>query len=154
MTLAAVRAVLPSHTERACKLSETVQWSNIKWQKRCVWRSARVWLMSGRRCTRRDIRPTFNDALLQIVMHCVCTYMDSRLPPHPRFPDGKTFTSQYFLRTPDKPGQCQSLYVRRNTSILEVMTVCGARERGWVWCGVVLSKHNSEHFQAGTKAAC
>ena len=29
--------------------------------------------------------------------------MDSRLPPHPHYPDGKTFTHEYFLKTPDKP---------------------------------------------------
>lgn len=37
-----------------------------------------------------------------IVMHVFCTYMDSRLPPDPHYPDGKTFTSQYFKKTPDK----------------------------------------------------
>lgn len=37
-------------------------------------------------------------------MHVFCTYLDSRLPPHPKYPDGKTFTSQHFLQTPDKPG--------------------------------------------------
>ncbi len=40
----------------------------------------------------------------QIVIHALCTYLDSRLPPHPKYPDGKTFTSQYFMKTPDKPG--------------------------------------------------
>ncbi|XP_063782816.1 transmembrane protein 209 isoform X2 [Pseudophryne corroboree] len=38
-----------------------------------------------------------------IVMHMFCTYLDSRLPPHPKYPDGKTFTSQHFVQTPDKP---------------------------------------------------
>ncbi|XP_054255576.1 transmembrane protein 209 [Indicator indicator] len=38
-----------------------------------------------------------------IIMHVFCTYLDSRLPPHPKYPDGKTFTSQHFLQTPDKP---------------------------------------------------
>ncbi|KFV15235.1 Transmembrane protein 209, partial [Tauraco erythrolophus] len=38
-----------------------------------------------------------------IIMHVFCTYLDSRLPPHPRYPDGKTFTSQHFVQTPDKP---------------------------------------------------
>lgn len=38
-----------------------------------------------------------------VVLHVLCTYLDSRLPPDPRFPDGKTFTSQYFRKTPDKP---------------------------------------------------
>ncbi|XP_074725736.1 transmembrane protein 209-like [Strix uralensis] len=38
-----------------------------------------------------------------IVMHVFCTYLDSRLPPHPKYPDGKTFTSQHFIQTPDKP---------------------------------------------------
>ncbi len=34
----------------------------------------------------------------------LCTYMDARLPAHPKYPDGKTFTSQYYMKTPDKPG--------------------------------------------------
>nr|CAB3267070.1 transmembrane protein 209 [Phallusia mammillata] len=38
-----------------------------------------------------------------IVMHMFCTYMDSHLPPHPRYPEGKTFTSQYFVQAPRKP---------------------------------------------------
>ncbi|KAM6301855.1 transmembrane protein 209 isoform 1-T1 [Podargus strigoides] len=38
-----------------------------------------------------------------IIMHVFCTYLDSRLPPHPKYPDGKTFTSQHFIQTPDKP---------------------------------------------------
>lgn len=41
----------------------------------------------------------------QILMHVFCTYLDSRLPPHPKYPDGKTFTSQHFSHTPDKPGK-------------------------------------------------
>ncbi|XP_020633430.3 transmembrane protein 209 isoform X1 [Pogona vitticeps] len=38
-----------------------------------------------------------------ILMHVFCTYLDARLPPHPKYPDGKTFTSQHFIQTPDKP---------------------------------------------------
>uniref|UniRef100_A0AAQ5ZGE9 Transmembrane protein 209 n=1 Tax=Amphiprion ocellaris TaxID=80972 RepID=A0AAQ5ZGE9_AMPOC len=38
-----------------------------------------------------------------ILMHVFCTYLDSRLPPHPKYPDGKTFTAQHFSHTPDKP---------------------------------------------------
>ncbi|KAM9277392.1 transmembrane protein 209-like [Cariama cristata] len=38
-----------------------------------------------------------------IIMHIFCTYLDSRLPPHPKYPDGKTFTSQHFVQSPDKP---------------------------------------------------
>ncbi|XP_017694720.1 PREDICTED: transmembrane protein 209 [Lepidothrix coronata] len=38
-----------------------------------------------------------------ILMHVFCTYLDSRLPPHPKYPDGKTFTSQHFIQSPDKP---------------------------------------------------
>ncbi|KAM9698902.1 transmembrane protein 209 isoform 3-T3 [Dama dama] len=38
-----------------------------------------------------------------IIMHVFCTYLDSRLPPHPKYPDGKTFTSQHFVQTPNKP---------------------------------------------------
>lgn len=38
-----------------------------------------------------------------LVVHLFCTYMDSRLPTQPKYPDGKTFTSQHFIKTPDKP---------------------------------------------------
>ncbi|KAM6096886.1 transmembrane protein 209-like [Chlamydotis macqueenii] len=38
-----------------------------------------------------------------IIMHVFCTYLDSRLPPHPKYPDGKTFTSQHFIQTPHQP---------------------------------------------------
>uniref|UniRef100_UPI00358ECAD9 transmembrane protein 209 isoform X1 n=1 Tax=Myxine glutinosa TaxID=7769 RepID=UPI00358ECAD9 len=38
-----------------------------------------------------------------IIMHVLSTYLDSRLPPNPRYPDGKTFTLQYFVQAPDKP---------------------------------------------------
>ncbi|XP_064485050.1 transmembrane protein 209-like isoform X2 [Ornithodoros turicata] len=51
-----------------------------------------------------------------LVLHILCTYLDSRLPPDPRYPDGKTFTSQFFSKTPDKPGSQQSLL--RYTSLL------------------------------------
>lgn len=44
---------------------------------------------------------------LQIIMHVFCTYLDSRLPPHPKYPDGKTFTAQHFSHTQDKPGGYQ-----------------------------------------------
>jgi len=35
--------------------------------------------------------------------------MDARLPHNPRHPDGKTFTSQHFIRIPDKPGMYMQL---------------------------------------------
>ncbi|KAM9468288.1 transmembrane protein 209 [Clarias gariepinus] len=38
-----------------------------------------------------------------VLMNILCTYLDSRLPPHPKYPDGKTFTSQHFIQTPNKP---------------------------------------------------
>ncbi|MCJ8743326.1 hypothetical protein PDJAM_G00092580 [Pangasius djambal] len=38
-----------------------------------------------------------------ILMAILCTYLDSRLPPHPKYPDGKTFTSQHFIQSPNKP---------------------------------------------------
>ena len=38
-----------------------------------------------------------------LVTHIFCCYMDSRLPPHPRHPDGRTFTNQYFVKAPEKP---------------------------------------------------
>ncbi|XP_022081205.1 transmembrane protein 209-like isoform X1 [Acanthaster planci] len=38
-----------------------------------------------------------------MVMHMLCSYLDFQLPSDPKHPDGKTFTSQYFMKTPDKP---------------------------------------------------
>jgi len=43
---------------------------------------------------------------MQVVMHMLCTYLDARLPPDLRYPDGKTFSSQHFIKTPDKPSGC------------------------------------------------
>ncbi|XP_061418721.1 transmembrane protein 209 isoform X3 [Lethenteron reissneri] len=53
------------------------------------------------------------DAMM--VMHMLCTYLDSRLPPNPRYPDGKTFTSQHFQRSPNKPDASsqQGLYIHQ-----------------------------------------
>lgn len=45
-----------------------------------------------------------NLPVLQLLLHMFCTYMDSRLPADPTFPDGRTFTGRHFLKTPDKPG--------------------------------------------------
>jgi len=38
-----------------------------------------------------------------LVMHMFCCYLDARLPVQPNYPDGKPFTFQHFLKTPDKP---------------------------------------------------
>ncbi|XP_033647233.1 transmembrane protein 209-like [Asterias rubens] len=38
-----------------------------------------------------------------MVMHMLCTYLDFQLPSDPKYCDGKTFASQYFMKTPDKP---------------------------------------------------
>lgn len=48
---------------------------------------------------------TCNNLYSQILMHLLCTYLDNCMPPNPRFPDGRPFSSQYFLRAPDKPGK-------------------------------------------------
>ncbi|XP_073229325.1 transmembrane protein 209-like [Porites lutea] len=44
----------------------------------------------------------------QLLLHMFCTYMDSRLPADPSFPDGRTFTGLHFLKTPDKPSARKS----------------------------------------------
>lgn len=44
----------------------------------------------------------------QIVMHLLCTYLDSHIPPNPRFPGGRSFSDQYFLKAPDKPAAKKS----------------------------------------------
>ncbi|XP_072255165.1 transmembrane protein 209 [Pyxicephalus adspersus] len=51
-----------------------------------------------------------------ILMHVFCTYFDSRLPAHPKYPNGKTFTSQHFVQTPDKPGMSMSFYTTQQIS--------------------------------------
>ena len=38
----------------------------------------------------------------EIVMHCVACYFDSRLPPAKGVVDGRTFSSLYFFKLPDK----------------------------------------------------
>lgn len=44
----------------------------------------------------------------QLLLHMFCTYMDSRLPADPTFPDGRMFTGLHFLKTPDKPNARKS----------------------------------------------
>ncbi|XP_062507845.1 transmembrane protein 209-like [Corticium candelabrum] len=38
----------------------------------------------------------------QILLHLVCTYLDARLPPNPRQPDRKAFSTHYVIRAPSK----------------------------------------------------
>ncbi|NXK42265.1 TM209 protein, partial [Piprites chloris] len=38
-----------------------------------------------------------------ILMHVFPPPLDSRLPPHPKYPDGPPPTSQHFIQSPDKP---------------------------------------------------
>ena len=37
----------------------------------------------------------------ELVMHCLATYFDSRLPPSKGIVDGRTFSSLYYFRLPD-----------------------------------------------------
>ena len=51
-------------------------------------------------------RKEWNDDLItdsELIMYLFCVFMDLHLPNDPRFPDGKSFSSQYFVKTPDKP---------------------------------------------------
>ncbi|KAL4221292.1 hypothetical protein ACF0H5_019555 [Mactra antiquata] len=52
-----------------------------------------------------------------LVMHMFCTYLDSRLPADLKYPDGKTFTSQHFLKTPEKPELDKNNLLLHQTSI-------------------------------------
>lgn len=52
-----------------------------------------------------------------IVLHLLCTYLNSRLPPDPRFPDGKTFTSQFFHKSPNKPPASKDALCIYQTSV-------------------------------------
>lgn len=69
-------------------------WNHYKY--RCFWRTTSMLDFHA------DLKKLFLHP--QIIMHVFCTYLDSRLPPHPKYPDGKTFTSQHFVQTPNKPG--------------------------------------------------
>ncbi|XP_062248502.1 transmembrane protein 209-like [Platichthys flesus] len=63
--------------------------------------SAFRWNRGGdRRNKKWDIHLPTDSAIL---MHMLCTYLDRRLPPDPKYPDGKTFTSQHFTHYQDKP---------------------------------------------------
>lgn len=76
-------------TERIKELAHSGCMSSFRWNAGGEWKG-RKW----------DTDLPTDSAIL---MHVLCTYLDSRLPPHPRYPDGKTFTSQHFSQTPDKP---------------------------------------------------
>jgi len=43
-------------------------------------------------------------------MHLLSTYLDSHLPPDPWFPNGKTFSTQYFLKSAPKNGTLSCLW--------------------------------------------
>ncbi|MEQ2195081.1 hypothetical protein XENOCAPTIV_007236 [Xenoophorus captivus] len=60
----------------------------------------------------------------EILMHVFCTYLDSRLPPHPKYPDGKTFTSQHFSHAPDKPGESSSVNWEAKKTIKTIALSC------------------------------
>ncbi|XP_053281888.1 transmembrane protein 209 isoform X2 [Pleuronectes platessa] len=51
-----------------------------------------------------------------ILMHMFCTYLDHRLPPNPKYPDGKTFTSQHFSHYQDKPDGTKENFCRIHQS--------------------------------------
>uniref|UniRef100_A0A8C0EVK9 Transmembrane protein 209 n=1 Tax=Bubo bubo TaxID=30461 RepID=A0A8C0EVK9_BUBBB len=70
--------------------TESSQLAQNPWLKQFAWSS---WPKSAKSMTLPN----------SIIVHVFCTYLDSRLPPHPKYPDGKTFTSQHFIQTPDKP---------------------------------------------------
>ncbi|KAJ8269738.1 hypothetical protein COCON_G00123450 [Conger conger] len=76
-------------TERINELAHSGCMSSFRWNAGGEWKG-RKW----------DTDLPTDSAIL---MHVLCTYLDSRLPPHPKYPDGKTFTSQHYSQTPDKP---------------------------------------------------
>ena len=39
----------------------------------------------------------------ELIMHLFCVFFDLHLPNDPRYPDGKYFTKEFFVKTPDKP---------------------------------------------------
>eukprot|EP00116_Pleurobrachia_bachei_P001592 sb/3461854/ len=53
----------------------------------------------------------------QIVAHCINTYLDSHLPRNPMYPEGRTFTTQYFVQTPNKADSKKREYALFQSSI-------------------------------------
>ena len=39
----------------------------------------------------------------QLIMHLLATYLDSQLPPVAKHAEGRPFSSQYLVKTPDRP---------------------------------------------------
>ncbi|KAJ8262256.1 hypothetical protein GJAV_G00164380 [Gymnothorax javanicus] len=91
-------------TERIKELAHSGCMSSFRWNAGGEWKS-RKW----------DTDLPTDSAIL---MHVICTYLDSRLPPHPRYPDGKTFTTQHFSQMPDKPDMTnENLFCIHQSSI-------------------------------------
>ena len=68
----------------------------------CGYLSSFCWNKGGSTKNRKD----WGDDLVtdcELIAHIFCMYMDIHLPPDSRFPDGKAFSSQYFVKAPAKP---------------------------------------------------
>lgn len=84
-------------------------------------------------------------------MHVFCTYLDSRLPPHPKYPDGKTFTAQHFSHTPDKPGRGTHMHThwpnRKNGNLmLMIFSVCFSIVKHSTYLAIFTSYFIPPHF--------
>ncbi|VDP32633.1 unnamed protein product [Soboliphyme baturini] len=53
----------------------------------------------------------------EVVFHCFCTYMNTRLPPNPLYLDGKAFTDRYVVRFGNKPQMNRSFPVLYQSSL-------------------------------------
>ena len=79
----------------------------------------------GSRVAPRHVHKAGNDFFnFQLLLHMFCTYMDSRLPADPSFPDGRTFTGLHFLKTPDKPSKSHVQLIRplKSEGLVELKT--------------------------------
>ena len=60
----------------------------------------------------------------QIVLHLLCTYLDSHLPLSPLSSDRRPFTSQYLVKYPDKPGLYNIIISYHDITVCVCVCVC------------------------------
>ena len=86
--------------------------SAYRWNSGGNWKG-RMWSIDLPNDSQVRLISSYHPSLpAQIVMHLLSTYLDTHLPPDPWFPDGKTFSTQYFLKAPPKNGVCVCVCVR------------------------------------------
>ncbi|VDP39510.1 unnamed protein product [Schistosoma margrebowiei] len=82
-----------------------------------------------------------------ILLHLFATYVDTRMPPHPKCLSGRVFSQLNVVRLPDKPDtQCPLAgYHQQQPSVGEnqLPTEEEIRERRWKWIGHTVRKSSN-----------